>query len=152
MGKQLFTHAWFTHNYGGRFDQSYEYLNEYQFSPRVNAVYQLDSSTKVHGGYARYFTPAPLELEQGGNPAIYSGTTAALSTLTNDPVKVKIIQSSGYRMLDQAALKAVRLWKFQPGSMGGITIDSTVTVPHQISIRKMKSKDFFASLGMTNML
>jgi outer membrane cobalamin receptor len=78
-----------TINYGGRFDQSYQYLNEYQFSPRVNAVYEVDGATKVHGGYARYFTPPPLELEQGGNPAIYNGTTAQLLTTQNSPIKAE---------------------------------------------------------------
>ena len=66
-----------TLNYGGRFDQSYQYLNEYQFSPRINAVYEVDQATKVHAGYARYFTPPPLELEQNVNPAIFDNTTNA---------------------------------------------------------------------------
>lgn len=53
-----------------------------------------------------------------------------------DPVDVAIIQSCGYRLLDQAALRAVRHWKFQPGSMGGITVDSTVTVPIRFRLEK----------------
>ena len=78
-----------TINYGGRFDQSYQYLNEYQFSPRINAVYELDQATKVHAGYARYFTPPPLELEQSGNPNIYNNTTAALEVVENSPAKAE---------------------------------------------------------------
>ncbi len=46
-----------------------------------------------------------------------------------DPVNVEIIQSSGFRLLDQAALKAVRHWKFQPGRIGDIAIESEVRVP-----------------------
>jgi TonB family protein len=53
-----------------------------------------------------------------------------------DPVKVDIIQSSGYRLLDQAALSAVSHWKFQPGSIGGITVNSTVTVPIRFQLVK----------------
>jgi len=53
-----------------------------------------------------------------------------------DPVSVEIIQSSGFRMLDQAALKAVRHWKFQPGSLGGVPVDSTVTVPIRFKLEK----------------
>jgi len=78
-----------TINFGGRFDQSYQYLNEYQFSPRINAVYVIDQATKVHGGYARYFTPPPLELEQSGNPDIYNNTTAALPVTQNSPAKAE---------------------------------------------------------------
>ena len=44
------------------------------------------------------------------------------------PIKVEIKQSSGYRLLDQAAVKAVSHWKFQPGSIGNIPVESTVTV------------------------
>jgi len=52
------------------------------------------------------------------------------------PVHVEVIQSSGYRLLDQAAVKAVTHWKFQPGSIGGIRIDSTVTVPIRFRLEK----------------
>ena len=74
-----------TINYGARFDQSYQYLNEYQFSPRINAVYEVDGATKVHAGYARYFTPPPLEEQQNFNPAIFDNTTNATGTDQNSP-------------------------------------------------------------------
>ncbi len=45
------------------------------------------------------------------------------------PVKVMIIESSGYRLLDQAALRAVSHWKFQPGRIGDLPVESEVTVP-----------------------
>ena len=78
-----------TLNYGGRFDQSYQYLKEYQFSPRINAVYEVDRDTKVHAGYARYFTPPPLELEQNANPAIFDNTTNAVEIDQNSPAKAE---------------------------------------------------------------
>ena len=53
-----------------------------------------------------------------------------------DPVSVEVIQSSGFRLLDQAALKAVRHWKFQPGSIGNIPVESTVTVPIRFRLEK----------------
>jgi TonB family protein len=51
------------------------------------------------------------------------------------PVSVEIIQSSGYRMLDQAALNAVRHWKFQPGRIGEIVIESQVRVPIRFRLK-----------------
>jgi len=78
-----------TINFGGRFDQSYGYLNEYQFSPRVNAVYEVNKDTKIHAGYARYFTPPPLELEQNANPAIFDNTTNAAQIDKNSPTKAE---------------------------------------------------------------
>ncbi len=52
------------------------------------------------------------------------------------PIKVEIKQSSGYRLLDQAALKAVSHWKFQPGRMGDIPVESAVTVPIRFRLEK----------------
>jgi periplasmic protein TonB len=52
------------------------------------------------------------------------------------PIKVEILKSSGFRLLDQAALKAVRHWKFQPGSVGGIPVESTVSVPIRFQLVK----------------
>ncbi len=78
-----------TINFGGRFDQSYQYLNECQFSPRINAVYEVDKDTKVHAGYARYFTPPPLELEQNANPAIFDNTSNAAQIDENSPAKAE---------------------------------------------------------------
>jgi len=45
------------------------------------------------------------------------------------PMEVEIKQSSGYRLLDQAAVKAVWHWKFQPGRIGDKLVESMVTVP-----------------------
>jgi TonB family protein len=45
------------------------------------------------------------------------------------PVKVEIEKSSGHAILDEAALKAVKTWKFLPGKVGNLPIESTVRVP-----------------------
>lgn len=45
------------------------------------------------------------------------------------PVKVEVKQSSGYQLLDQSALEAVRHWKFQPERIGDRPIESKVTIP-----------------------
>ena len=51
-----------TLNYGARFDVFYSsFDNENQLSPRVNLIYQPTDSTTLHAGYARYFTPPPVE-------------------------------------------------------------------------------------------
>lgn len=44
-------------------------------------------------------------------------------------VKVEVKQSSGYQLLDQAALEAVRHWRFQPERIGDIPFESKVTIP-----------------------
>lgn len=45
------------------------------------------------------------------------------------PVKVEVEQSSGYQLLDKAALEAVRRWRFQPERIGNIPTESRVTIP-----------------------
>lgn len=74
-------------NYGARFDISNGYFREQQFSPRVNAVYSLDSDTKLHLGYSRYFTPPPLELVTPRDIALFQGTTNQQPSNTNQNVK-----------------------------------------------------------------
>ena len=48
---------------------------------------------------------------------------------TGMPVKVEVEQSSGYQLLDQSALEAVRHWRFQPERIGNIPVESRVTIP-----------------------
>jgi len=78
-----------TLNYGGRMDfyQS-SLIRQNQLSPRVNATYVIDPSTTIHGGYASYFTPPPLENIPQGTTTEFVGTTgAATPGLPNDSVK-----------------------------------------------------------------
>ena len=65
-----------TVNYGLRFDHYSAYSSGSQLSPRVNAVWELDSGTTLHGGYSRYFTPPPFELVGSGTFTQFAGTTA----------------------------------------------------------------------------
>ena len=48
---------------------------------------------------------------------------------TGDPTSVSVNRSSGYTDFDDAALRAVRRWRFRPASAGGMNIPSTVGVP-----------------------
>jgi hypothetical protein len=78
-----------TLNYGGRFDvyQSSQ-IRQNQLSPRVNATCQVDKETTVHGGYASYFTPPPLEnIPQGSVGQFVNTSGAATPGLPNGPVE-----------------------------------------------------------------
>jgi outer membrane receptor protein involved in Fe transport len=72
-----------TLNYGVRADSSRAARNEGQLSPRLNAVFQAGPDTTWHAGYARYFTPPPLELVPESDLARFAGTTNA-SAVTQD--------------------------------------------------------------------
>src|SRR5438309_3045852 len=64
-----------TINFGGRFDIVDAFAHENQLSPRINIVYEPFKGTALHAGYARYFTPPPLENVEQGTISKFDGTT-----------------------------------------------------------------------------
>jgi len=78
-----------TVNFGARFDAVTGWLNENQVSPRLNASYELTSNTVIHAGYARYFTPPPLETIQQSTVTAFAGTTAAPEVSQSSPVQAE---------------------------------------------------------------
>ncbi|HEX2115703.1 MAG TPA: energy transducer TonB [Alphaproteobacteria bacterium] len=76
------------------------------------------------------FPPRALELNQ-------QGTVVVRALVGPDGTSSEIIvwRSSGYALLDQAALRAVRDWAFEPASVGGRRIASWVEVPVRFAIR-----------------
>jgi len=78
-----------TLNTGARFDvYSSSFDHENQPSPRVNLIYQPTDATTLHAGYARYFTPPPLENVPVENVEQFNGTSNAAS-VTNGINSVK---------------------------------------------------------------
>ena len=65
-----------TINYGLRFDHYSAYSSGSQVSPRVNAVWEFDFGTTIHGGYSRYYTPPPFELVGTETFTKFAGTSA----------------------------------------------------------------------------
>jgi outer membrane receptor protein involved in Fe transport len=76
-----------TVNYGVRFDKVDAYVNEQQWSPRINVAYQLAKGTALHAGYSRYFTPPPQELAAQSSIDKYAGTSNAPEVGVSDNVK-----------------------------------------------------------------
>jgi outer membrane receptor protein involved in Fe transport len=78
-----------TINYGARFDEFYaSFDHENQPSPRVNLIYTPTDSTTLHAGYARYFTPPPVENVSGNTVDDFIGTSNQ-SSITNGIGSVK---------------------------------------------------------------
>lgn len=48
---------------------------------------------------------------------------------------VSLAKSSGFRLLDEAALKTVGKWKFKPGKKDGTSVADTVVVPVQFRLQ-----------------
>lgn len=75
-----------TLNYGARFDAYNAYVSETQLSPRLGLVYDLSDTTRLHAGYARYFTPPPTELIAPVSIQRFANTSGALPNTSDSPV------------------------------------------------------------------
>ena len=79
-----------TLNYGARFDEFYaSFDKENQPSPRVNLIWQPTDSTTMHAGYARYFTPPPVENVSASDIALFDGTSNSTGNDTDSGVKAE---------------------------------------------------------------
>lgn len=77
-----------TVNFGARFDSfSSSFVNETQLSPRLNIVWKATKTTTFHAGYARYFTPPPVENISSGSLAKFNGTSNEAAQPLNDTVR-----------------------------------------------------------------
>ncbi|QHE92612.1 TonB-dependent receptor [Pandoraea fibrosis] len=78
-----------TINYGARYDHVNTVTDEGQLSPRLGLTYDLTSSTRVHAGYARYFTPPATEKIDTTSVAKFLNTTNALPSDANTSVRAE---------------------------------------------------------------
>ncbi len=76
-----------TVNYGARYDRVHTVVDETQVSPRLGLTYDLTKNTRIHAGYARYFTPPPTEKIDVTSIQRFLGTTNALPSDANTAVK-----------------------------------------------------------------
>jgi outer membrane receptor protein involved in Fe transport len=65
-----------TLNYGLRFDRFTAFTSAGQVSPRLNAVWKLQTDTTLHAGYARYLSPPPFELIGAKTVSRFQNTTS----------------------------------------------------------------------------
>lgn len=78
-----------TINFGGRLDFVSAFTDENQLSPRINVVYKPWDGTALHAGYARYFTPAPLEAVPQSTIAKFAGTTNESAITKNSAISAE---------------------------------------------------------------
>ncbi len=86
-----------TVNYGARFDVfSSSFDHENQVSPRINTIYQVTDATALHAGYARYFTPPPIENVPAGSVVQFDGTSNESSYGPNAPDSAAKAERANY--------------------------------------------------------
>ncbi|WP_157722820.1 energy transducer TonB, partial [Stenotrophomonas pictorum] len=71
-------------------------------------------------------TYPPAALRRGDSGTV---VVQAVVDTRGVPLDVKIIQRSGSRDLDRAALDAVRNWRFQPAQSNGQPMQGTLEIP-----------------------
>ena len=76
-----------TVNVGTRFDHVSTVANEKQWSPRVGLTWDVARDTRLHVGYARYFTPPTTEKIDTTSVAAFLGTTNALPSDADTSVR-----------------------------------------------------------------
>ena len=94
-----------------------------------------EQSTVIHTPSYRKQTPPTyprraIELGQQGNVLLH-----ALVSADGTTQKLKIAETSGYRLLDLAALAAVERWEFEPININGEPIPGWVQVPVKFKLR-----------------
>ncbi|MEJ2420342.1 MAG: TonB-dependent receptor [Acidobacteriota bacterium] len=78
-----------TVNFGLRADGMDAYIRAGQISPRAGLVWKVTPKVTLHAGYARYFTPPPLELIAPTSIEKFKDTTNALPTDADTNVKAE---------------------------------------------------------------
>jgi len=86
--------------------------------------------TEPHG-YAGYLNnPAPVYPLAAQKHGLQGKVILKIHVLTNgQPDNVSVAKSSGFAVLDEAAVKAVSAWVFEPARRGKTAIDGWVNVP-----------------------
>ncbi|MCL1633549.1 TonB family protein [Luteimonas sp. SX5] len=87
--------------------------------------------------------PVPIETPMPRYPAQAArrglgGTVRVRADVGADgvPTAVAVVQGSGMRELDRAALDAVRRWRFRPGQVDGKPVPGSVVVPIEFALRR----------------
>lgn len=71
--------------------------------------------------------PYPLKARQNGWQGVV--VLKVLVSVAGQSLQVEVEKSSGYSVLDEAAIKTVKIWRFRPAEIGNIPIESLVRVP-----------------------
>ena len=86
------------------------------------------------GKYQNQPPQYPLLAERNG----WEGTVILKAFVDKEGLASQVLvdRSSGYKILDQAALKAVKKWHFEPSRMGPANIASWIKIPVHFRIEK----------------
>jgi TonB family protein len=98
---------------------------------KIAKIQKISSQVIKTQADPNYFKNPPPEYPELARQMRQEGLVMLVADIDREgyPIKVEIGKSSGYLLLDQAALKAVIHWRFQAGRIGDLAVESKVTVP-----------------------
>lgn len=103
----------------------------------INAVAAHGATTQLQPSYLSNPAPRyPLEARRNG----WEGVVLLNVSVNNlgYSTRVDIVKSSGYEVLDNAAAKTIKEWKFRPAKLGSLAVESSVQIPIRFEIEKEK--------------
>lgn len=103
----------------------------------VTEIASIPPAKVVREARPAYKVNPPPQYPKRARRRGYEGTVV-LEVLVNGKGRVKelrILTSSGHRVLDRAALKSVNGWLFEPGMVGDEKVDMWVRVPVRFELR-----------------
>ena len=108
-------------------------LTKEQYQPSISSQESLGAVTEAKPLMQTNLAPPyPKIARQRG----WEGTVRLSVLVEKDgvPYRVGIQQSSGHRVLDNAAVKSVKLWKFSPARSGELRFSSKIIIPIQFTL------------------
>jgi TonB family protein len=94
-----------------------------------------DQSEVIHPAKYRYQTP-PIYPKRAVEMGLEGEVDLHVKILkSGHPETLKIAKSSGYSLLDRAAVASVKKWRFEPTNLNGNIVESWVNVPVNFVIK-----------------
>ncbi len=91
--------------------------------------------TSARPDYRRNPEPAyPLAARRRGQEGLV--LLRVMVSIKGRAARVELKQSSGYALLDEAAIRAVREWEFEPARLGPLSVESEIEVPVRFRIAR----------------
>jgi TonB family protein len=99
-----------------------------EFRPRV---FRDDTGLAPHGQRVRYLDVRHPVYPRRAREMGWAGTVLLRVEVRSDGTvaAIEVERSSGYDLLDRAALRAAKTWRFAPQTDGGFALSASVAVP-----------------------
>ncbi len=85
---------------------------------------------------ARFHNPRPWYPRMARRRGMEGRVELQVTVAIDGSVRsIRIARSSGYRLLDEAALETVRQWRFEPARLAGMAVEGRLMVPIRFRLR-----------------